>query len=104
MASVDSWIRVGQAGVTRLHEQRRNETQKGPRLPGNAHETKGEEWADLPAFQQSRAWVFYRNLSPQRYNVRYAEREKGKEIKRSKEWVLLAASRGVICEGKPVIR
>ena len=61
---------------------------KGPRLPGNAHEVMGKSWANLPPFRQGHVRGIYMNLSLQQYNVRYTEREGGKQKRKSKERVL----------------
>ena len=83
-----------------------NGTEKGPRLPGNAHKRKGGIGPQLPVFQQGKAWVFIEY----KFVVIHCTlpREKGERGKRSRSPKRVCPAgnraRSVVCEGSPVSR
>ena len=60
--------------------------QNGPRLPGNTHKRRGN-MGQFACLSARPAQGIYMNPSPQRYNVRYTEREGGKRKRKSKEFL-----------------
>ena len=82
-----------------------NREGEGAAVARKCTQTKGEQWADLPAFQQGHARGIYMNPSLQRYNVCYAEREMGKVKSKFKECCPASDRvRGVVCKGDPVFK